>query len=64
MVNADCKNTVMEFPSYVWDKKAQDRGEDKPVKVNDHCVDMVRYGLFTHFWHPQIASQYTGMNFN
>lgn len=38
-----CKNTALEFSSYVWDTKAQMRGEDKPVKENDHAMDAVRY---------------------
>lgn len=42
-----CENTVMEFGSYVWDKKAAERGEDKPIKQQDHCLDAVRYFCFT-----------------
>ena len=39
-----CKNTVGEFSSYRWDPKAQEeRGEDKPIKQNDHCMDALRY---------------------
>lgn len=41
--NDCCTNTFREFFSYVWDKKAQERGEDKPVKENDHCLDGDRY---------------------
>jgi PBSX family phage terminase large subunit len=63
-VDRACKNTIQEIPSYVWDAKAQQKGEDKPITQNDHCADMVRYGLFSHFWHPQISKQYVGMNFN
>ncbi|MUK89143.1 PBSX family phage terminase large subunit [Ornithinibacillus sp. L9] len=29
--NDCCKETFREFSSYIWDKKAADRGEDKPV---------------------------------
>lgn len=36
-----------EFSSYGWDEKAQERGEDKPVKGNDHAMDMNRYFLKT-----------------
>lgn len=35
-----CENTINEFGGYVWDDKA---GEDKPVKVNDHAMDDMRY---------------------
>lgn len=38
-----CTNTIKEFYSYVWDAKAAERGEDKPVKQWDHCMDSVRY---------------------
>lgn len=38
-----CKNTIAELSSYRWDPKAQARGEDKPVKQNDHAMDALRY---------------------
>jgi PBSX family phage terminase large subunit len=34
---------IGEMQGYVWDKKAQDRGEDSPLKANDHFADMIRY---------------------
>lgn len=33
-----------EFSGYVWDDKAEG---DKPVKVNDHLMDALRYGVAT-----------------
>lgn len=36
-----------EVGMYAWDSKAQEKGEDKPIKKNDHCMDMVRYYLHT-----------------
>lgn len=42
-VNRRCKNLIREFSSYVWDERAQMRGEDAPLKKNDHAVDAVRY---------------------
>lgn len=42
-----CKNTIQEFGSYVWDSKACERGEDKPLKQHDHAMDAVRYFCFT-----------------
>lgn len=39
-VFSTCENTINEFGGYVWDDKA---GEDKPVKVNDHAMDDMRY---------------------
>lgn len=40
-------NTFKEINSYVWDKKAADRGEDKPVKEHDHAMDADRYFVYT-----------------
>ena len=42
-----CTNTVAEFGTYIWDHKAADRGEDKPVKVKDHGMDATRYFVRT-----------------
>lgn len=40
---SSCKETIKEFASYIWDDKALERGEDKPVKQHDHGCDAVRY---------------------
>lgn len=45
--NDCCINTFKEFSSYVWDEKATERGEDKPLKENDHCMDEIRYFVNT-----------------
>lgn len=45
--NDCCKETFREFSSYIWDKKAAARGEDKPVKENDHQMDGDRYFVHT-----------------
>lgn len=42
-----CRNTIMEFASYIWDPKAAERGEDKPIKQRDHAMDAVRYFCYT-----------------
>ncbi len=47
MFNAACVNTLKEFNSYIWDIKAANNGEDKPVKTNDHAMDAVRYFAYT-----------------
>lgn len=44
-----CPNLLKELTNYVWDPKARKKGEDKPVKANDHCVDALRYTLHTIF---------------
>lgn len=50
-VCAQCVEAIKEYGNYVWDAKASQRGEDKPLKVNDHCMDSLRYALYTHFFH-------------
>ncbi|MCF6464191.1 PBSX family phage terminase large subunit [Clostridium sp. Cult1] len=45
--NDCCKETFKEFNSYVWDEKAAERGEDKPIKKNDHHMDADRYFVNT-----------------
>ncbi|MGM9572338.1 MAG: PBSX family phage terminase large subunit [bacterium] len=42
-IHARCKNTLLELQSYIWDEKAKERGEEKPLKQFDHCCDAVRY---------------------
>ena len=39
-----CKNTKKEFGGYVWDDSAV---EARPVKVNDHAMDNIRYFVAT-----------------
>lgn len=38
-----CVHTFDEFGLYSWDPKAAERGEDAPIKENDHCMDADRY---------------------
>lgn len=47
LFSQDCFYTMKEFNSYIWDEKAAQRGEDKPVKVSDHTMDTVRYFCYT-----------------
>ncbi len=42
-----CTETIKEFHAYVWDEKAVERGEDAPVKQNDHAMDACRYFVNT-----------------
>jgi PBSX family phage terminase large subunit len=37
--------TQEQTQGYTWDDKATLRGEDKPIKVNDHTQDAKRYGI-------------------
>ncbi|MEU0783534.1 PBSX family phage terminase large subunit [Streptomyces sp. NPDC006173] len=56
-VLASCKELINEIPSYSWDDQAALKGEDKPVKVADHGVDALRYGIFTTraLWQHQLS---------
>ena len=47
LFSTKCKNTIQEFGSYIWDTKACERGEDKPIKQHDHAMDAVRYFCYT-----------------
>lgn len=42
----NCKNLFKELASYVWDEKAAEHGEDKPVKQHDHAMDAMRYFVY------------------
>lgn len=52
-----CKHLIDEIPSYVWDDKAAEKGEERPHKVNDHAVDALRYAVVTteRFWRPAMT---------
>ena len=47
LVHSSCKHLLHEIDGYVWDPKAQARGDDAPLKVNDHAVDSCRYLCYT-----------------
>lgn len=55
-IHESCTELLGEIPGYVWDKKASEKGQDAPVKLNDHAVDAWRYGVFSSrtFWQPYI----------
>lgn len=46
---SQCKQTIADYGAYVWDSKAQERGDDKPLKKFDHTKDEERYLLHTLF---------------
>ncbi len=49
LVRKTCKNLIEQIQGYAWDSKAADRGEDKPIKKNDHAVDSCRYLIASRF---------------
>ena len=40
---------IEEFGLYEYDKKLLEKGKEVPVKINDHCLDALRY-LVMGFW--------------
>lgn len=55
-IHESCVNTIVEFASYIWDEKASERGEDKPIKQHDHAMDAVRYFCYTIIRKPNRIS--------
>lgn len=60
-VHASCRPLISEMASYSWDDKATEAGQDKPLKVADHAVDALRYGIHTTqaLWRPHIGRMTT-----
>lgn len=57
-VHESCTELVREMPGYSWDDKASERGEDAPLKVDDHGPDMFRYAVHTtrSIWRPLVPA--------
>lgn len=45
---SECTNLIREIEGYVWHPKCLEKGEDEPLKMNDHSVDALRYAINTH----------------
>ncbi|MCZ4557975.1 PBSX family phage terminase large subunit [Rhodococcus maanshanensis] len=49
-VSDRCTRLLEELPGYVWDAKAsREKGVDKPIKLNDHFCDAMRYAIASAF---------------
>lgn len=44
-IHESCEGLLEEIPGYVWDPKALERGEEEPLKQDDHSADALRYGV-------------------
>jgi PBSX family phage terminase large subunit len=57
-IHASCQGLIDEMSGYVWDPKASERGEDAPLKQDDHGPDALRYALRTTeaVWRPHIPT--------
>jgi len=42
-ISPDCQELLREVAGYAWDPRAQERGEDRPLKQADHGCDALRY---------------------
>lgn len=51
MVHQSCKTLIEQCQNYAWCPKAAQRGEDRPIKEQDHAVDAVRYIMASVFKH-------------
>ncbi|NUQ88295.1 MAG: PBSX family phage terminase large subunit [Glycomyces artemisiae] len=51
-VHESCEGLLSELPGYSWDPKATARGEDAPIKADDHSADALRYAVHStaHEW--------------
>ncbi len=47
IVREKCPVLIDMIPAYVWDTKATERGDTKPLKENDDEADALRYGVYT-----------------
>lgn len=60
-VHRSCTHTIGEFHSYSWSKTNALTGRDDVEKVNDHCMDALRYPAFTLFGNESYISTYQRM---
>lgn len=56
LIHRRCEGLIAEVPGYAWDDKAADKGEDRPIKANDHSLDAARYIAKTSqpFWRRNV----------
>jgi PBSX family phage terminase large subunit len=45
LVSSRCERLISELSGYAWDPKATLRGEDAPIKMDDHSADALRYAI-------------------
>jgi PBSX family phage terminase large subunit len=57
-IHSSCRGLIDELPGYSWDDDAAAKGEDKPIKQDDHSCDALRYGVRTTeaLWRPHIPT--------
>ena len=55
----DCPLLKDELDTYSWDPKAQERGDDEPIKQYDHACDALRYFAHTTGKYQRMRKQPT-----
>lgn len=57
-IHESAAGLIEEMPGYSWDDDAAEKGDDKPIKLEDHSVDALRYGVRTTeaLWRPHIPT--------
>ena len=55
-IHRSCTTLRDHLQSYAWDPKSAERGEDKPIKKNDHICDALRYAICTAFPQAEFSS--------
>lgn len=63
-VQKDCPVLIKEIEGYVWDKKAAEKGDEKPIKRGDHCVDAARYCFYSHKVVPYQPYKHNPQDYN
>jgi PBSX family phage terminase large subunit len=58
LIHESARGLIEEIPGYSWDDDAAEKGEDKPIKQDDHSCDALRYGVRTTeaLWRPHIPT--------
>jgi PBSX family phage terminase large subunit len=47
LINKNCRYLINELLGYIWDEKAGQHGDERPIKANDHACDALRYAVAT-----------------
>lgn len=55
-VHESCAGWIDEVTGYCWDPKRAEKGDDAPIKVNDHSLDAGRYVITSteHLWRSML----------
>jgi hypothetical protein len=55
-IHRSCEHLLDEIDGYSWDDRMALLGEDRPIKLDDHGVDALRYAVTTtqRLWRPHV----------